>query len=181
MIHFTDIGRYKPVFVDPPDIPQIALKDIRNKLKNMKKAADDNEEHPGTQLDHVDDDDEFATVQAAMTDDDIHALKTYVMQGLNAVTAHALASTPSSVTHGGRLWYDDAPEDAMQHIADVLRQMALWIHAHVDAYMMLYADVGREVCALAEAARTISNGIDSRAWGSDDVLSALQDVRYSLL
>jgi hypothetical protein len=173
MMHFTDIGRYKPVFVDPPDIPQIALKDIRNKLKNMKKAADE---------DHVDDeDDEFATVQAAMTDDDIHALKTYVMQGLNAVTAHALASTPSSVTHGGRLWYDDAPEDAMQHIADVLRQMALWIHTHVDAYMMLYADVGREVCALAEAARTISNGIDSRAWGSDDVLSALQDVRYSLL
>jgi hypothetical protein len=31
---FTGLTQYKPVFVDPPDIPEITLKDLRNKVKN---------------------------------------------------------------------------------------------------------------------------------------------------
>jgi len=184
MMHtFTGLTQYKPVFVDPPDIPEITLKDLRNKLKNKTKKADmpqEGEDAPPQDSDKVpqgnavEDTDEYCTVRAAITDADITAVQGYVMHGVNAVCAHVLDALRLSPIH-------DAPRDALLAAGDTLRQMALWIHLHAEAYEMVYPEVVSEMLPLAKAFHAIANGIEARGWDSPTTYDALQEIREILM
>jgi hypothetical protein len=175
---FTGLTQYKPVFVDPPEIPEITLKDLRNKVKNKTKKEIDlpqeDGEDPHQDTNPLEDADEYTTVRAAITEADITALQGYVMHGVNAVCAHVLDALRLSPI-------DDAPRDALLAAADTLRQMALWIHLHAEAYEMVYPDVVSEMLPLARAFHAIANGIEAKGWDSPTTYEALQEIREILM
>lgn len=163
----SGIQSYPPRWLDPPEIPEVSLKDMRNKMKNMGESDSPPD----------DDEDEYALVQAALDQKDVAQLKRYVMQNINAACAHVMRAIPRD---GRTRVIDDVPREQMDDAADALREMSLWIHTHAHAYSLVFSHATESIVSVADALCRISAGIDSRAWDGETVYHALSDIREEL-